>query len=306
MENFKKWLCAILALLVVAIGITCTKPQVETVKPSPTVPEIDEVFDHARSLNLLPSVISELKVLGPKMDEHGKAFIELLPCYLELIQVKLVRQVTADGKVSKQELEALSYLSSFRGEIQSEFIDLGLDACVLNFLTILSTLPDQNFAKYVVINKVCIGDGKLTDLESKFLREPEKYLDELFTQYLVDLGSIYPELADELRKLPDFEQANVKNLEAAEDVLSLALNPEHRTFFESALSEGIKDKRRYCTPLQALVWTAYDEEKFITTSVSYLVSRHANVFTKRRKCSNMTTWKRKHLSSRCRGMSEGT
>lgn len=68
----------------------------------------------------------------------------------------------------------------------------------------------------------------------------------------------YPELYQELLKLPDLKELEVKDNEAIEDIIYLALNPKYRAAFESMLSEGIKDKRKYCTPLQALLWIAYD------------------------------------------------
>ena len=255
MQNLKKWLCGVLAGLVLATGIAC----------------MDDLPNYARNLGLSPSVIDELGLLGPKMDEYEKAFVELLSNYSEPVQMKLVEQITGDSKVSGEEVDALDYLSGFPGEVQGEFIDHGLDAEVVNFLITARALPDQGFAQYAVINKLCIGDGQLTDLESKFLTEPEKYSGELLTQYLLDLESIYPEVADEMGKLPDLGQITIENVEATEDILDLSCNPENSTFFEAILNEGIRDKRKYCTPLQALVWLAYDEEEFITTSVSLLV-----------------------------------
>ena len=246
---------------------------------SSLVVKTNEIVDYAQSLNLPLNIVDELRVLGPEMDQYERELIELVSGHSEPVQMKtkrlveairyfresilplkIVRQLTIDSKVSKEEVNALKYLWKFSGEVQEGFIDLGLDADVLNFLTIVSTLPDQGFAEYAVINKLCIQDRKLTDLESNFLGEPERYSNELLTQYLVDLGSIYDELADELRKLPDFEQASIKNVEATEDVLSLASNPERRTFFEAVLSEGVKDSRKYCTSLQALVWAVYDTD----------------------------------------------
>jgi len=227
---------------------------------SSLIVKTNEIVDYAESLNLPLDIVNELRVLGPEMDQYEKELIELVSGYSEPVQIKIVRQLTTDSKVSKEEVNALKYLWQFSEKIQDEFIDLGLDADVLNFLTMVSTLPDQDFAEYAVINKLCIQDRKLTDLESDFLGDPERYSNELLTQYLVDLGSIYDELADELRKLPDFKETSIKNLEATEDVLSLASNPERRTFFEAALSEGVKDRRKYCTSLQALVWAVYDTD----------------------------------------------
>jgi len=258
MQDLKKWLCGVLAGLVLATGVACTEPQ-------------DEVSDYARSLNLSPSVIDDLGLLGPRMDEYEKAFVEVLSDYSQPVQMKLVKQVTADSKVSGEEVDGLDYLSDFPGEVQGEFIDHGVDAQIFNFLVTARALPDRGFGDYAVVNRLCIGDGQLTDLESKFLTEPEKYSGELLTQYLLELKSIYPEVADEMGKLPDLGQITIENVEATEDILDFSSNPENRTFFEAILNEGIRDKRKYCTPLQALVWTAYDEEEFITTSVSLLV-----------------------------------
>ncbi len=81
------------------------------------------------------------------------------------------------------------------------------------------------------------------------------------TDILKQLEIAYPELFLELLKLPDLiEEIDSKNDEAIEDISYLALDPEYKTTFESILNEGIKDERKYCTPLQTLLWTAYDRE----------------------------------------------
>lgn len=70
----------------------------------------------------------------------------------------------------------------------------------------------------------------------------------------------YPELYQESLKLPDLKELDDKDNEAIEDIAYLALNPEYKAVFESMLGEGIKDKRQYCAPLEALLWIAYDKE----------------------------------------------
>jgi len=83
----------------------------------------------------------------------------------------------------------------------------------------------------------------------------------LLTDILKQLKVAYPELFQELLKLPDLvEEIDAKNDEAIEDISYLALDPKYKTTFESMLNEGIKDKRKYCTPLEALLWIAYDKE----------------------------------------------
>jgi hypothetical protein len=70
----------------------------------------------------------------------------------------------------------------------------------------------------------------------------------------------YPELYQELLRLPDLKEIDNKDEEALEDIALLALDPKNKPAFESMLAEGINDRRKYCTPLEALLWIAYDGE----------------------------------------------
>lgn len=74
------------------------------------------------------------------------------------------------------------------------------------------------------------------------------------------LNAAYPELCQELLQLPDLEEIDERDNEAIEDIVSLALNPQYRPAFESMLDEGVKGKRKYCAPLETLLWIAYDRE----------------------------------------------
>ena len=77
---------------------------------------------------------------------------------------------------------------------------------------------------------------------------------------VVELSTALPELLDELGRLPDLKEIDDRDLEAIEDIAELALNPKYGEAFESMLDEGIKGKRKYCTPLEALLWVGYDRE----------------------------------------------
>ena len=77
---------------------------------------------------------------------------------------------------------------------------------------------------------------------------------------LAELKAVYPELYQELLRLPDLAEIDAEDNEAIEDIAYLALNPEYGEAFESMLDEGIRDKRKYCAPLEALLWIAYDRE----------------------------------------------
>ncbi len=74
------------------------------------------------------------------------------------------------------------------------------------------------------------------------------------------LKAVYPEVYEELFKLPDLQELDDKDREAIEDIVYLALDPKYRPAFQAMLDEGLKDKRKYCTPLEALLWIAYDTE----------------------------------------------
>jgi hypothetical protein len=70
----------------------------------------------------------------------------------------------------------------------------------------------------------------------------------------------YPELFQEMLKLPDLQRIDDKEREAIEDIVGLALDSKYKAAFESMLQEGSKNQRKYCTPLQALLWIALDRE----------------------------------------------
>lgn len=77
---------------------------------------------------------------------------------------------------------------------------------------------------------------------------------------LAQLATAYPELCQEMLKLPDLQEVNDRDKEAIEDIAQLALDAKNKPALESIINEGIKDKRKYCTPLQALLWIAYDRD----------------------------------------------
>lgn len=248
----------------------------------------NEVVSYAEENGIPTAIVKELKPLGPEMDENEKAFIDTLKEYPDeqcnlLVLVKdekidnyekafldnlqgysdpyarkLIKVLVEDG-ISGEEIKALNYLSTLPQNTQEYFIDFGLNGDVVSWLVINSEL-NKEFANYVIENELCMQDHKLTELEKRFLQEPNKYTQELFDFYIVEANKIYPELSNELLKLPDFMQRELKDVEALEDIIGLAVNPEYWQGFSKILNEGIKEKGKYCTLLQALMWIAYDEE----------------------------------------------
>jgi hypothetical protein len=117
-------------------------------------------------------------------------------------------------------------------------------------------LPDKAFAKYALENALCIQDRELTELEKSFLQSPDANSQQMFDYYLNEIKKTNPELGREIQKVPDFKTVDVKKVEAIEDVLGLMANPRYKAFLYSMLNVGIKEKRRYCSPLQGLEWLA--------------------------------------------------
>jgi len=77
---------------------------------------------------------------------------------------------------------------------------------------------------------------------------------------LPGLKRIYPELYEELLKLPDLKEISENDKKAIERIATLAQNPKNKPAFEAMFAVGIKNSRKYCSPLQALFWLAYDKD----------------------------------------------
>ena len=79
------------------------------------------------------------------------------------------------------------------------------------------------------------------------------------------------QFAEELRRLPDLSNAitatknvDVKLAEAVESMTSSVLraDPSEQQAVSMMLKEGIQAKRKFCTPLQAWLWVAYDRPDY--------------------------------------------
>ena len=165
------------------------------------------------------------------------------------------------------------------------------------FIDVLPVM-DEEFAGYVIENKLTFGDGSISELELNFLTEPDKYTKQLFDQYISDVAENSPELANELKKLPDFEQIEIKDVEATEDILSSMI--KHEKFLEYCMNEGIKNKRKYCSHLEALVWIAYDEE----LDYMHASSSEATMYYRTQYAWTSTTTSKNYKSDRWKNFDE--
>ena len=226
--------CLVLCFVLLTLPILgCAKAPPIT-EPAPV--EQNPVVEYASRRGLSRPIIDKLQPLGyDGMNQDEKALIDYLygisqaevvsPEVLEFVpstyigdvvrslQTKVVDALLSDGEVSPKEADALTYLSTFPGKTQSDLIEFALDDTTIEFLILNSSLENQDFARYAVENKLCIQDHKLTDLGKSFLEKPGEHAHVLLNDYLSQLNRTYPELAEELGKLPDLKP-NASNSEA--------------------------------------------------------------------------------------------
>jgi len=159
-------------------------------------------------------------------------------------------------------LDAYNSLKLVSDNTLKDYLELGIDDNLIDYLSFLSTLTNKEFADYALKNKLCIQDKNLTELEKNSLKDPEKYKQQIFEYNLSEINKINPELANELMKLPDFGTVDIKDVEALEDITAFApYESVGGITLDSMFNEGIKEKRKFCTLVQTLVWGLYDYDK---------------------------------------------
>ncbi|MEM2122666.1 MAG: hypothetical protein QXE79_03420, partial [Candidatus Bathyarchaeia archaeon] len=251
-----------------------TKTLTETLTQTQTVTEtttINPVVKYALDKGIDPEVANNLSVLK-ELNPNNETLIDYLFTINNIVppnesqketvkslQLKVlygeedVSGVLTDEDVSDEEAYALSYLSGFDSETQKGYIEFGLAPDVSSYLSLNSSFPDQDFARYAVQNRVCMQTHhNLTDIGATYLTRLDKSY------------SNNPEVVEELTKLPDLLDVDERDLAALDNILFLVdeskNNAVYQKAFASMLSEGIKGKRKYCSPLEALLWLAYDRD----------------------------------------------
>lgn len=130
-------------------------------------------------------------------------------------------------------------------------MNIGLVAAILALILILSgqgtrtTKPNPSFTDQVptveeIANMPESNSKKAYELFAKLYQENS-------------------ELADELGRIPDFADSDItdKDLEALVNITDYyfqSKNPKIKEAFRKMLNIGMKDKRAYCSPLEALKW----------------------------------------------------
>ena len=251
--------------------------------PTSTTTRANPVVDYAEQKGLESQVIEKLEHLGYDgiLDRNEEALIDFLADIdkavpsedahradkIRDLRVKAVDEVLADG-LSDAEGESLGFLRSFSPKTQRIYVEFGLDKGTIEYLLYVSTLPDAVFARWAAERKLCFQKRSLTDLDRTFLHEPSTHAKQVMQAYIEDAHKqvTYTDLAAEIQKIPEvkagIKSGSIEDLEAVEDLVygAIQASPDGVRFLQEALNEGVPAKRKYCAPLQALLWYAYDCE----------------------------------------------
>ena len=115
---------------------------------------------------------------------------------------------------------------------------------------------DKNLDIYLPQLLSLENDGVVDENDTAFVDLVEKY---------PKAGELVPGIYAELLLLPDLSMEKYlkidnNDLVATEKILQLASDPSYKEAFLQMKDEGIPDKRKYCSPLEALTWEAYDNK----------------------------------------------
>jgi hypothetical protein len=135
------------------------------------------------------------------------------------------------------------------------------------FESLLPTM-DKTFADWVINNRFTQENGTISDDELKVLKEPknEQYVLKLYDDYISEVNGVNPDLAFELKRLPEIKEnveaktLDVKDLEPLEDIVVAAQNPKYKKGFEGMLNEGIRDKIKLNASIEVLYEGLFSEE----------------------------------------------
>lgn len=204
---------------------------------------IDTVADYSGTEQ---SDLAKLAISG-KVDDATAGFLGVLPIYSPSEKEEIISTVAQDSKVDENEYRGLVYLSNAPANTKYDIIcNLGLNDDVFKWLSVLSDLKDQGFANYALSHRLTIEDKRLTDLEVKFLNNPDAYRQELFNYYLSQIGTINSDLETELGKLPDMKNMQIddmRKLKGVENILALEENQKYRFVFWSMLNDRIEEEK---------------------------------------------------------------
>jgi predicted transglutaminase-like cysteine proteinase len=179
---------------------------------------------------------------------------------------------TAELYVERYELCWISEL--FHIEPQKEYV--GINSNTTSATVTVNPAPKslkeiyesgkKDWARDIAKRRILMQYPVTAELQEKYWKEPnESNAQEVAHYFYAELekaGQPYNEVANELRKLPDLQNGTytVDLVKAMENIVSLCLLYEtSKDNIQKMLDEGIAGKRKYCAPLQALLWLGKKE-----------------------------------------------
>lgn len=103
------------------------------------------------------------------------------------------------------------------------------------------------------------NDSILREFERNMkLGEDGKWTIDEDKKWIIDKIPTYPSLYEEIRKLPDLAIIDGNDVESIKSIFGLYADSRYKDAFNTMFKEGIPEKRKYCTSLQALLWECYD------------------------------------------------
>ncbi|OGO24024.1 MAG: hypothetical protein A2144_05725 [Chloroflexi bacterium RBG_16_50_9] len=234
--------------------------------PTPEI-VINPVEEYAKSIDLPDDLARLLKPLGADSDmsETDRLAVDTAKEISKLNisdpakKGNVVYLMYRPAEFSK----AYSMLKAVSDNTSKDYLELGIGDNVIEYLSLLSSLTDRKFADYALKNMFCIQDrSPLTDLEKDFLKEPEKYRQQMLEYRLSQVGMKNGKMAGWLKELPDLKNPTIEDLKALEDEEGIArLVNLFGTNYDSIDKEGIPGKRKFNAAWQAIHWIYKDWEQ---------------------------------------------
>jgi len=158
-------------------------------------------------------------------------------------------------------VRAYEYLQTVSDKALSRMASFGIDDNVTDYIQFVSTLTDRDIAVYALENRLCIEDRNLTEQEKKFLQSHKQNITEMLDYYLSGIQAIDQELADKIKQLPYMKEKApaLKNVEALEDILSLASDTTNRSNLETLYGKGT-ERNIWPVALERIFYKAFDNE----------------------------------------------
>lgn len=124
----------------------------------------------------------------------------------------------------------------------------------------------QEWVEEILDRQILLQYPVQADLQEKYWKNPSQENAEILVQFFIselqEAGEPYTKLVDELQILPDLQnpEYDADLVKAFENITSICLIYDaSKENIQEMLDEGIKLKRKYCTPLQALLWLGKKE-----------------------------------------------